>query len=99
MKNNQGFIDLNDLSSYKPNIQKPISTKYRGNTVFTQGPPSGGGVVLLTALNVLEPFNMNGFKENSSATYHLLAEALEKVIMHAQGMWVIQDSSMFQLMT
>ena len=69
MKNNQGFIDLSDLSSYKPNIQKPISTKYRGNTVFTQGPPSGGGVVLLTALNVLEPFNMNGFKENSSATY------------------------------
>ena len=78
MKNNQGFIDLNDLSSYKPNIQKPISTKYRGNTIFTQGPPSGGGVVLLTALNVLEPFNMNGFKENSSATYHLLAEALRK---------------------
>ena len=37
-----------------------------------------GGVVLLTALNVLEPFNMNGFKANSSATYHLLAEALRK---------------------
>ena len=87
MKNNQGFIDLNDLSSYKPNIQKPISTKYRGNTVFTQGPPSGGGVVLLTALNVLEPFNMNGFKENSSATYHLLAEALRKG-HHARSRYV-----------
>ena len=87
MKNNQGFIDLNDLSNYRPNIQNPISTKYRGNTVFTQGPPSGGGVVLLTALNVLEPFNMSGFKENSSATYHLLAEALRKG-HHARSRYV-----------
>ncbi len=87
MKNNKGFIDLNDLSNYRPNIQEPISTKYRGNTVYTQGPPSGGGVVLLTALNVLEPFNMNGFKENSSATYHLLAEALRKG-HHARSRYV-----------
>ena len=35
MKDNQGFIDFNDLSNYRPNIQKPISTKYRGNTVYT----------------------------------------------------------------
>ncbi len=87
MKNNKGFIDLNDLSNYRPNIQKAISTKYRGNTVYTQGPPSGGGVVLLTALNVLEPFNMSGFKENSSATYHLLAEALRKG-HHARSRYV-----------
>ena len=63
MKNNKGFIDLNDLSITNQIFKNLFLTKYRGNTVFTQGPPSGGGVVLLTALNVLEPFNMNGLKK------------------------------------
>ena len=60
---NEGFIDGNDLASYKARIQSPISTRYRGNTVFTQGPPSGGGVVLINALNVLESFNLNKYKK------------------------------------
>ena len=75
---NEGFISVDDLVSYKARIQSPISTKYRGNTIFTQGPPSGGGVVLINALNVLESFNLNKYKENSAVTYHLIAEALRK---------------------
>ena len=34
---NKSFINLDDLASYKAIIQTPISIKYRGNTVFTQG--------------------------------------------------------------
>ena len=53
MNENNGFMTLDDLKNYKVNAGAPISISYRGNTVFAPGPPSGGGVVLLTALNIL----------------------------------------------
>ena len=49
MKNNNGLLSLQDLSEYKAYIRKPISTEYRGNKVFTAGPPSGGGITLLNS--------------------------------------------------
>ena len=47
---------LDDLKNYKVNAGAPISINYRGNTVFAPGPPSGGGIVLLTALNILKKY-------------------------------------------
>ncbi|SVD99114.1 uncharacterized protein METZ01_LOCUS451968, partial [marine metagenome] len=44
MQNNNGFISKDDLKEYTVNFQIPISTLYRGNEIFTQGPPSGGGI-------------------------------------------------------
>ena len=46
--------------------------------VFTAGPPSGGGVTLLTALNILSIFDFKDFESNSSKVYHLMAEALRR---------------------
>ena len=46
--------------------------------VFTAGPPSGGGVTLLTALNILSIFDFKEFESNSSKVYHLMAEALRR---------------------
>ena len=48
---------------------------YRGNLVFTAGPPSGGGITLLTALNILSYFGLGELQSDSTITYHLLAEA------------------------
>jgi len=78
MKKNNGFISRDDLKKYTVNFQVPISTIYRGNKIFTQGPPSGGGITLLTALNILERINLKKYKSDSSITYHLLAEALRR---------------------
>ena len=78
MKDNDGFIDSNDLEQYSSKFRDPIGVNYRGYSVYTQGPPSGGGITFLTALNVLSYYNLGKYRKDSSLTYHLLAEALRR---------------------
>jgi gamma-glutamyltranspeptidase/glutathione hydrolase len=78
MNNNGGLMKLKDFGQYKAEIRSPISTEYRGNKVFTAGPPSGGGITLLTSLNILSFFELEKYKSNSIATYHLFSEALRR---------------------
>jgi len=78
MQNNNGFISKDDLKEYTVNFQIPISILYRGNKIYTQGPPSGGGITLLTALNILETYNLKKLRSDSTITYHLIAEALRR---------------------
>ena len=78
MKNNGGLFSKEDLESYKPYIRAPIVADYRGNKVFTAGPPSGGGISLLTALNILSQFDLSQYQSNSTNTYHLISEAIRR---------------------
>jgi gamma-glutamyltranspeptidase/glutathione hydrolase len=78
MNANNGFMTLDDLKNYKINAGAPISVSYRGNTVFAPGAPSGGGIVLLTALNILQNYKFKDQDSNATRTYHLLAESLRR---------------------
>ena len=78
MENNDGLFSKKDLESYKPYIRAPIVANYRGYKVFTAGPPSGGGVTLLTALNILDRYNLSKYQSNSTVTYHLISEAIRR---------------------
>lgn len=78
MKENNGFFSKEDFINYKARISEPIVGSYRDNLVFTAGPPSGGGVTLLTALNFLSFFEIDKNENNTFKTYHLLAEALRR---------------------
>jgi gamma-glutamyltranspeptidase/glutathione hydrolase len=78
MKVNNGFFTLEDMKSYRSVLTAPIVGSYRENLVFTAGPPSGGGVVLLTSLNMLSFFELSKFGSNSAKTYHLLGESLRR---------------------
>ena len=78
MKANNGFFTLEDMKSYRSVLTAPIVGSYRENLVFTAGPPSGGGVVLLTSLNMLSFFDLSKFGSNSAKTYHLLGESLRR---------------------
>ena len=78
MSRNGGAITADDLRKYQARFSKPIGVNYRGNKIFTHGPPSGGGIVLLTALKVLEYFDLSKIGNNAALTYHLLAEALRR---------------------
>jgi len=78
MKDNDGFIDRNDLKQYSSKFRDPIGVNYRGYSVYTQGAPSGGGITFLTALNILSYYNLGKYRKDSSLTYHLLAEALRR---------------------
>ena len=78
MHNNGGFVSLADLKNYKPRFSEPIRTAYRGHPIFAPRPPSGGAIVVLDALNILENFDLARYTSNSTVTYHLLAEALRR---------------------
>jgi gamma-glutamyltranspeptidase/glutathione hydrolase len=78
MKLNNGLFSLDDLFNYSSYVREPISTNYRGNKIYTAGPPSGGGITLLTALNILSNFDLGKYKSNSYITYHLLSESLRR---------------------
>ena len=78
MNKNNGLISIEDFNTYEPYIRKPISTVYRSNKVYTAGPPSGGGITLLTALNILSYFDLAKYESNSITTYHLFSEALRR---------------------
>jgi len=78
MNNNGGLFSKEDLESYKPYIRAPIVANYRGNKVFTAGPPSGGGITFLTALNILSQYDLSEYQSNSTNTYHLISEAIRR---------------------
>ena len=78
MNQNNGLFKMEDFASYKAQIRDPIVGSYRGNLVFTAGPPSGGGITLLTALNILSFYDLKRYKSDSATTYHLLAEAIRR---------------------
>lgn len=78
MNANGGLFSMEDLENYEATFSSPLIASYRGNLVFTAGPPSGGGITLLTALNILSYFDLSKFKRDSALTYHLLSEAIRR---------------------
>ena len=78
MKSYDGLIEQKDLEDYAADFAEPISTIYRNNSVYTAGPPSGGGITLLTSLNILSNYDLKKYKSNSLLTYHLLSEAIRR---------------------
>jgi gamma-glutamyltranspeptidase/glutathione hydrolase len=73
-----GLITKADLAAYKANERKPISTTYRGYTVYGAPPPSSGGLCLGEMLNILEQFDLKKFGRWSPETNHLMIEAMKR---------------------
>jgi len=73
-----GILTLEDLANYQIKVRKPITGTYRGYTVVTAPPPSGGTHVL-QLLNILEHFDLAALGEQSTAAAHVWAEACKLV--------------------
>jgi gamma-glutamyltranspeptidase/glutathione hydrolase len=71
---NGGFISMEDLAAQKSEWVEPISTDYRGYTVY-EIPPNGQGITALIALNILEGFDLKVMSAEPSSYYHTLIEA------------------------
>jgi gamma-glutamyltranspeptidase/glutathione hydrolase len=73
---NGGLLRYEDLASYQPEEGSPIRTDYKGYDVY-QSAPNSQGIVLLQALNILEPIDLKSMGQNSAAYVHTLVEALK----------------------
>jgi gamma-glutamyltranspeptidase/glutathione hydrolase len=69
-----GFLTLEDLASHKTAKTKPISTDYRGVTVY-EHPPNGQGFAALSMLNIMETYDFSEFEPLSTDRYHIMIEA------------------------
>ncbi|MDW8146511.1 MAG: gamma-glutamyltransferase [Roseiflexaceae bacterium] len=70
-----GVLTLEDLAAHRSTWETPISTTYRGYTVY-ECPPNGQGITALIALNILEGFDMAALTPASPEALHLQIEAL-----------------------
>lgn len=76
MKRGNGLITLEDLAHYQPKWRAPLAIEYRGDTIYTMPPPSGGGVALAEILNVMEGYTPPPF--GSASLMHLETEAMRR---------------------
>jgi gamma-glutamyltranspeptidase/glutathione hydrolase len=75
MKRGNGIISGKDLSEYKSVSRNPVTTDYRGFKIITVPPPSGGGIILIQLLEMVEPYPLKEMGFHSTEAIHLIAEA------------------------
>ena len=74
IKEQGGFLTIDDLQKYKPEWINPISTNYRGFDIW-ELPPNGQGIAALQILNILEQYDVSKMGHNSAEYIHLFTEA------------------------
>jgi gamma-glutamyltranspeptidase/glutathione hydrolase len=65
-----------DLGQYRVVERTPLRGRYRDMDILTAPPPSSGGVVLLTALNILEGYRLD--LRGGIERKHLIIEAMRR---------------------
>ena len=75
VKNNRGILTLKDLKNYTVEIREPLSSDYKNYRIFTAGPPTSG-VALVSALNILEGFNLTQANRSDELVYHYIVEVI-----------------------
>jgi gamma-glutamyltranspeptidase/glutathione hydrolase len=69
-----GTLTAQDLAEFSSEWVEPISTLYRGWTIY-ELPPNGQGIAALEMLNLMENFPIPEFGHNSTQTLHVLIES------------------------
>ena len=72
-----GILTLDDLAGYRTKRREPIRGSYRGLEIVSFPPPSSGGIALVEILNLVEPFDLAARGAGSSASLHVVAEAMK----------------------
>ncbi len=69
-----GFFTMADLAAHHSEWVEPISTTYRGHTVW-ELPPNGQGLAALQMLNILENFDLASMGRDTPDFWHVMIEA------------------------
>jgi gamma-glutamyltranspeptidase / glutathione hydrolase len=75
-KENKGLLRYEDMAAFKLSVEEPVSTTYRGYTVYKPGFWSQGPA-MIEALNILEGYDMRSTPLNSAQYIHRADEALK----------------------
>jgi len=78
MAKHGGLITAEDLRNYRAAEREPLKGTYKGYTVLSSPPPSGGGLTLLMSLGMLEGSGYDKDGSGSASSIHYLAEVLRR---------------------
>ncbi|XP_062871921.1 glutathione hydrolase 7 [Trichomycterus rosablanca] len=79
-----GVLTKEDFRNYTTVLQKPVQSFYQGYQVMV-APPPHAGAALLTALNILEGYNISSQAQRSSIL-HWIAESLKIALSLASSL-------------
>ncbi|MDH3559743.1 MAG: gamma-glutamyltransferase [Gammaproteobacteria bacterium] len=71
-----GIWSLDDLAQYEVIEREPVSGRYRDLRIVSAAPPSSGGTVLVTMLNILEGFPLERY--DAATRTHVIVEAMRR---------------------
>jgi gamma-glutamyltranspeptidase/glutathione hydrolase len=72
-----GIMSKDDLAAYRAIWREPVTSAYRGYTIYSMPPSSSGGVTMTEILNMLEGVDpLPDF--GSAGQVHLMAEAMRR---------------------
>jgi len=74
MKEHGGFLTASDLAVHESEWIAPVSSTYRGHTVW-ELPPNGQGIAALQMLNILEAYDLKKLGFGSPGHVHAFVEA------------------------
>jgi gamma-glutamyltranspeptidase/glutathione hydrolase len=77
MRRGGGLISHEDLEKYQSIWRKPLTGNYKDYRIITMGPPSGGGIILLQMLGILENHKIS--KNKFSDYLHLKTEMERRI--------------------
>lgn len=69
-----GVHTVEDFRDFEPEWVEPVSTTYRGWTLY-ELPPNGQGIAALSMLNIMEHFPLKQYGHNSVDALHVMIEA------------------------
>ena len=75
VQQNGGCLTVEDLAAHHSTWDEPISTDYRGTTVW-ECPPNGQGLTALMAMNIAEGYDLSAMGAQSANWYHTLIESI-----------------------
>jgi gamma-glutamyltranspeptidase/glutathione hydrolase len=73
-----GLITADDLAAYRVIKRQPLHLTYRGQTLYTNPPPSLGGILIAYALGVLDHAGLDGLRHSDAEHIALLAEVMRQ---------------------
>ena len=72
-----GLLSIADFEEYRAHQRHPLSVDYRGMRMYTNPPPSSGGILIAFALELLKGMDMRGLSFGTPAYLERLAKVME----------------------
>lgn len=75
-----GLLTSQDLAAYRVIKRKPLKLSYKGYTVYTNPPPSSGGILIGYGLGLMQRAALDGMQHGSADHIALLAEIQRQTV-------------------